>query len=931
MGVLELPVELLVLIAQFLTLRDVASFCRSCHFLCAVVSPNLYFRARNDVDLLCWAAEHDRAATVEKLLKVGVNPNQVQPQPIEEDFHFILVGRGLSHMSAGETQDYSVQLMLLEQENRRRPSAADMSLPHDFLRSQVPHSKSQPKVGPISNCVTALHTASGKGDIAISRFIMHHYKPPVNALDHHGMSPLSWAYREGHGRVMTLLWQNGADLDADADGRGRTLLLDACARGHFAAASDLVKLGVNVNKAFMSDGATLLHYLCGLQDASSRSFSGKIWAPFDLESRLQGNYRLWLLQAAVKAGADINARGTRDGLTPLAAAASSGLFPIVQLLLKYGADTEARNTRNETPLMCAAQVLMTNSQSSDSYLRTLMLLLGHGASTTAVDESNKTALRVLSLSDAPYIHKPAMARLLIAHGSPLHPTDATDSDSFISMTFRYGNFRTSQALHECGARPPSKSNLVNMLKYAVKGNDPPMLRFTLQFHDATRILATPTRLYCALRDNRNNVAKMILDAGAPASYVGNNGWTCLLHACKHQRKFGYGNVVRKLFAAGANPNQSSKRGETPLSLAVDLCNVEIVEMLLDHGANLHDVQTGQEEGVAPRNAFIVGIFSANLETLECLLKRRPLCGTTEAKRAEYMFLACTQNNLYPAQTLRALLGAGLDPKIPLMDHGTLHLNLVVRSRDLERIQVLLDHGADIHRPPADSCQDYSHLLLMAHPTPLQLAIQQTETADDGIVELLLRHQPSTGPPPQELAVSYIQLLCEKYHFHLFKSFFDAGIAPHTRNEDGDVALSVMLRVFGKENKTAHVLHSKLPLLALCIGTLLDLGCDANACNTAGERPVDYMTHLLRPDTSRGKSDNAEFDAAVAHFLSDLFYIHEKHGTICKKEGLWKQLYEKSSVWQRDQPEPPPELHLVASSPGDDAAPPPGGFLHSWQP
>jgi ankyrin repeat protein len=55
--------------------------------------------------------------------------------------------------------------------------------------------------------------------------------------------------------------------------------------------------------------------------------------------------------------------------------------------------------------------------------------------------------------------------------------------------------------------------------------------------------------------------KLLLDAGADAKLINENGWTAFYFACSH------GNdekIVKYLLAAGANPNEKDANGQTPL-------------------------------------------------------------------------------------------------------------------------------------------------------------------------------------------------------------------------------------------------------------------------------------------------------------------------------------------------------------------------------
>ena len=89
------------------------------------------------------------------------------------------------------------------------------------------------------------------------------------------------------------------------------------------------------------------------------------------------------VQAAIDAGADLEARD-KDGWTPLMLAAGGNeSAEIVQLLIDAGFDLEARTEYGETPLMAAAEY--------SENAAVVQLLIDAGADATATNEDGETA------------------------------------------------------------------------------------------------------------------------------------------------------------------------------------------------------------------------------------------------------------------------------------------------------------------------------------------------------------------------------------------------------------------------------------------------------------------------------------------------------------------------------------------------------------
>ena len=136
---------------------------------------------------------------------------------------------------------------------------------------------------------------------------------------------LYWAAWHGHNEWIKPLLDNGADVNAD--GQGRTALCAAAANGHVDCLTTLLQHGADVN--------------AGAGD----------WTPFHSAAYL-GHTEC--VTALLQHGADINIRSS-FGDTPLHEAAIRGHVDCFKNLVQSGADTTLRNKRNKTALDVAKQ------------------------------------------------------------------------------------------------------------------------------------------------------------------------------------------------------------------------------------------------------------------------------------------------------------------------------------------------------------------------------------------------------------------------------------------------------------------------------------------------------------------------------------------------------------------------------------------------
>jgi hypothetical protein len=87
--------------------------------------------------------------------------------------------------------------------------------------------------------------------------------------------------------------------------------------------------------------------------------------------------------------------------------------------------------------------------------------------------------------------------------------------------------------------------------------------------------------------------EMLLSNGADPNISDNDNNTCLIEIIKRHRK--NVDIIKLLLSHGANPNVTNKWGESPLLLAVDNNDEQLVRLLLDEGAivtdNVLDVAT----------------------------------------------------------------------------------------------------------------------------------------------------------------------------------------------------------------------------------------------------------------------------------------------------------------------------------------------------
>ena len=166
---------------------------------------------------------------------------------------------------------------------------------------------------------TALHYAAQEGCIDVARRLIKE-GADMFASDVDGQTPMACAASNFEIGVVELFIENGVDINAASDRRGKTPLhLTARKPG---PTEELIRMGADVN-AKDQYGNTPLH--------------------------LAAKEQIYAVRLFLESGAEVNLQ-SRDGKTPLYIACVAGKIKIVEMLVEHEADVTIANNRGMTPL-----------------------------------------------------------------------------------------------------------------------------------------------------------------------------------------------------------------------------------------------------------------------------------------------------------------------------------------------------------------------------------------------------------------------------------------------------------------------------------------------------------------------------------------------------------------------------------------------------
>jgi ankyrin repeat protein len=480
---------------------------------------------------------------------------------------------------------------------------------------------------------------------------------------------------------------------------GRSDVADAAMRGDKAAVRTLIQQKADVNGT-QPDGATALHWAAYKGDKELADMLIKAGATPKVANR-EGSTPLWLaaingdapmIGALIAAGADPNEH-LPLGRTPLMAAARTGNLDAIKILIDLGANVNAKETlRGTTPLMWAAD---------EAHAPALQLLLERGADIKA--RSNPAARgRGPALGKA---NDPR--RAVAAQGAALAAREASpELGALRSLTegnAAAGNAAAGQRGGQAQGQAQGQGQRGGQRGAAAVENggaaalgvddqdDAAVAAFGRRGQQDPLDGGGLTALIYAARANDIESIKVLMEAGAEVNETSGYGWSPLLVATQNR----YYKLAAFLLDRGANPNLPNKGGWTPLYLATDNRNIEngdypvrkgdmdhldFIKLLLAKGA---DVNARVKDSTETRTVFTNQWLDEN--------------GATA-------FLRASQSG--DVELMRLLLAHGADPKInTVLNVSALQVAAGIGwvegitfewspESTLEAVKMLLDLGLD---------------------------------------------------------------------------------------------------------------------------------------------------------------------------------------------------------------------------------------------
>ena len=461
---------------------------------------------------------------------------------------------------------------------------------------------------------TLLTTAASKGQLEVIEFLLDRgarVNPAGNSL-----SPLASAVENGHLAVVTRLLKAEAKLEPN-------LLIKSVRSGNYAISELLLKAGANPNTA------NSLHLTQKEFMDSSSPIPIPIFSSDEIDDPFGGSHHLDRKPESVSGPTPL------VWWTPLEITTFSRFAKLTDLLLANGAKSHKADGEFSEGLRFAI---------IDQNTKLVAKLLKNGADPNSY--WRQPPGRISALATASALGNAEIVTQLIEAGANLNATESNDGKT----PLYFANEPTVATLLAAGADPNAKNRYGETLLH--RATDPAKVKAllaaganpnALDMHGFSPITHAHPEVFDVLLATKPDLTKF----EGPHTVLG--------HVSGGRKNPTYVERIKKLIAAGADPNQVDKESMTPLLIAVSSFNAECVEALLAGGANPNGVPNSQ----APLSIFPP---------------------------------ANPKNSSKYGPVVRALVEAGANPNVLDSNNETV-LRKAAAANDLETVRYLLEKGA----------------------------------------------------------------------------------------------------------------------------------------------------------------------------------------------------------------------------------------------
>ena len=370
---------------------------------------------------------------------------------------------------------------------------------------------------------------------------------------------------------------------------------------------------------------------------------------------------------------------------PLVKASKYGHVNVVSFLIEQGTNINFQDEKGKTPLIKA---------SKNGHMNVVSFLVEQGANVNVQDKEGNAPLMLATTNG----HMNVVS-FLVKQGANMNLQDKEGNTPLMSAS-KNGDMYVVSFLVEQGA---------NVNVQDKEGNTPLML---------------------ASKNGHVNVVTFLAEQGAMVDLQDKKGKTALHHALKSNFQCHSKTVletVRSLIKSGVNVNATTNDSCTPLTIAIKHCDVQVINFLIKHGAN---VELQDKDG---RTALHHAV--GNYETVRCLIENGANVNATTNDNCTPLMIASKYDDL---RVINLLIKHGANVELQDKDGRTALYHAVMEPWNYRTVRCLIENGANVNATTNDNCtplmiaSEYDELrainLLIKHGANVELQDKDGETA-----------------------------------------------------------------------------------------------------------------------------------------------------------------------------------------------------------
>ena len=538
---------------------------------------------------------------------------------------------------------------------------------------------------------------------------------------------------------------------------------------------------------------------------------------------------------------------------------------VLQAIINHGADLNATNKENTTALTIASA-----KRNAD----TINVLLNAGADPNIVAADGNTGIHHAVRGD----YSNEVLQALIDHGAEVNSING-ETKTALMIACEEGNMGAINVLLNAGADPDTADAGCGetCLHYAVAGDCRKEALEKIISHSAD-VNATNknnvTSLMIACRKGNIDVINVLLNAGADTDIADAYGYTWLHFAveggCSKQ-------VLHAILGHGADVNATNKYNETALKTACEKGNEDIINVLLNAGADPNIVDDGGFTGIhhATSGKCSKEIFQAIIDNGDV--------NATSKENTTALMIACEKGN---EGATDVLLKAGADPNIADGDGNTWIYYAVAGNCRKGLLQAILDHGSDVNAintnnvtPLMVACKkgnvDAINVLLKSGADPNMIdksGATWTNHAIDGdhSIETLQAVLAHVGDAYATDNHNFIDIMLARKNGsgNAIIGLLKTGTDPNVADYEGDTCLhNAVLKLCSRE----------------ALQAIIDLGVDVNITNKHNQTAL-ILAIMIRNEDAMTVLLDAGADLNIADLNGDTC-LHAAAFGGCSKEAI----------------------------------------------